>query len=383
MTYSADPPGTGGRALLAAGTATYDHFEGLDKVPASLHAVVDTLTKMGFTTVADAPGYSVNPEPAELRAAVRKAGRTAPVVVVYYTGHGAHPERDRYYLLSHRSVPADISESALPAADLPRLLTRRDENGEVETDQPVVLIILDCCYSGTGGMEVLSDSLRGIGNPNTWVIASASALEYAQQGLFAAALCDALERPTTGPSTRFLSLDTIVDAINEENSGQAEQKARVFQPVTGSEGIPPFFPNPHHELGLAGLTVSEQHWLSRLRGAPEETTTGYYLTGLTGRVTATERLARWMTDPGRNGLAVVTGSPGTGKSTLLALPVFLAQPSRREELLSAAGPGSLIRRAAALLPADSSIVAVHARGLNTDQVASMIAHGLGRTPSTA
>lgn len=208
MSHSADPSGTTGRALLAAGTATYDHFEALDKVPVALHSVVSTLTKMGFTTVAAAPGYSLDPEPGDLRAAVRRAGRTASVVVVYYTGHGAHPERDRYYLVNRRSLPADIDESALPVIQLPRLLTRRDANGEVEADQPVVLIILDCCYSGTGGMEVLSDSLRGIGNPNTWVIASASALEFAQQGLFATALCDALEHPTTGPSTRFLSLNT-------------------------------------------------------------------------------------------------------------------------------------------------------------------------------
>ena len=46
---SADRPGPADRALLAAGTATYDwhDFETLDKVPEALRAVVDTLARTG------------------------------------------------------------------------------------------------------------------------------------------------------------------------------------------------------------------------------------------------------------------------------------------------------------------------------------------------
>ena len=46
------------------------------------------------------------------------------------------------------------------------------------------------------------------------------------------------------------------------------------------------------------MTVADQqHWLSRLRGGPQESTTGFYLTGKTGRLRAAEHLAGWMTDP--------------------------------------------------------------------------------------
>jgi DNA-binding beta-propeller fold protein YncE len=379
---ASEPPG---RALLAAGTAVYDwpDFGNLEKVPASLHAIVDALTGLGFSTVIESPGYRVDPAPGELRAAVRQAAAAAPIVVLYYTGHGILPERDGYYLVNRRTRLTDMTATAMPAADIPRLLTRRDENGELADDQPTVLVILDCCYSGSAGMEMLGHALRGIGNPNTWVIASVSALEYAQQGRFAAAFCDAILRPTTGPSTRFLSLESVIQAVNDAQPGQPEQKARVFPPATGSAGIPPFFPNRNYWPGLAGLTVSEQHWLSRVRGAPQESTTGFYLTGRTGRVRAAEDLATWMTGPDRGGLALVTGSPGTGKSALLALPVLLAEPSRRKDLLSAAEHGSLIRRAADLLPAGTPVAAVHARGLNTDQAAGAIAHALGRSASTA
>ena len=381
----ADLPGTVDRVLLAAGTATYDchDFETLNKVPEALHAVVETLRGLGFAPVARPPGYHVDPAVKRLRTAAQKAAAASPVIVVYYTGHGAHPEKGPYYLVTKKSRPADLGGTAEPAADLLQLLTRRDIHGDVAADQPTVLVILDCCFSGGAGIEMLGDALRGIGNPNTWVIASAGALEYAQQGLFAEAFCDALRRPATGPSQRFVSLDWIVQAVNDAHAGQAQQQARLFPPATGSTGIPPFFPNPFYRPGLAGLTVADQHWLSRVRGGPEESTTGFCLTGKTGRLRAAEHLAAWMTDPGPKGLAVVTGSPGTGKSALLALPVLLSDRFRRADLLRTAGPGSLIQRTADLLPADTSVTAIHARGLNTDQAAGAIARALGREARTA
>ena len=374
------------RVLLAAGTASYDwpDFPALTEVPEALSAVVETLKYLRFNIVVQPPGYRLDSPVARLRREVRKAVAAAPVVVVYYIGHGADMERGTYYLVNKKSRPATLAESALAARDLLELLTLRDDHGGILADQPTVLVILDCCYSGSAGMTMLGEALRGVGNPNTWVIASAGPLEYAQQGLFAKAFCDALQRPTTGPSQRFIDPNSIVQAVNDAYAGQAPQQARVFVPAAGSTGIPPFFPNPSHQASLAGLTVADQqHWLSRVRGGPEESTAGFYLTGKTGRMRAAEHLARWMTDPSPKGLAVVTGSPGTGKSAVLALPVLLTDKSWRENLLRPAAPDSLIRRTARLLPADTPVTAVHARGLNTDQTAGVIADALGRAASTA
>ena len=383
---SASRPGAAERVLLAAGTASYDwpDFPALGKVPDALRSVVEMLKDLGFTTVARPPGYRLDPALAHLRAAVRKAAAAAPVVVVYYTGHGADLERGTYYLVGKKSRPAALGESALAARDLLELFTLRDDHGGMLTDQPTVLVILDCCYSGSAGMTMLGEALRGIGNPNTWVIASAGALQYAQQGLFARAFCDALRRPTTGPSQRYVDPNSIVDAVNDACAGQAQQKARVFSPAAGSTGIPPFFPNLSHQSGLAGLTVADQqHWLSRLRGGPQESTTGFYFTGKTGRLRAAGDLATWITDPMAKGLALVTGSPGTGKSALLALPVLLAERSRRADLLRATKPGSLIQHMAGLVPSGTPVTAVHARGLNADQAAAAIAQELGRESRTA
>ena len=381
---SADRPGRADRALLAAGTAAYDwhDFEALDKVPEALRSVVDTLAELGFSAVAESPGYAIDPTVDDLWAAVETAAAAAAVVVVYYTGHGAHPERGAYYLVTRQSRPSSLRRTAVAARDLLELLVRRDEQGEPMADQPVVLVIFDCCYSSAAAMEMLAEELRGKGNKNTWVIASAGPLEYAQQGLFAKAFCAAVRRPTAGASQDFVNLETIVQAVNDAHPG-AGQEARLFTPAGGFGGVAPFFANPVYRPGMAGLTVAEQHWLSRVRGGPEESTTGFYLAGRTGRVRAGEQLATWMAGAEPGGLAIVTGSPGTGKSALLALPVLLTQRPWRAELLRGAEPDSLVQRMAALLPSDTTIVAVHARGLNTDQAAAAVGQALGRVPRTA
>lgn len=335
---SAEEPDPTERVLLAAGASSYDsaHYLPLREVPRALRDVVGALKEFGFATVAQPPGYYLDQPVARLRAALRAAA-AAPVVVVYYTGHGHVLEGDTFYLVSKESQVTDLADSGLPARDLLIRFIRRSEDGEPRTDQPEVLVILDCCFSGTAGKMMLDDSLRMIGNQNVWVIASTGPAGYAQQGVFAEAFCNALRQPATGPSQRFVSLDGVVQAVNDACArAESGQKALLFPPGGSLAGIPSFFRNPLHRPGLAGLTVADQHWLSRVRGGPEDSTTGFYLSGMTGRLRAAEDLAAWMAGPELSGLAAVTGSPGTGKSALLSVPVLLAEPSWRAELLRAA-----------------------------------------------
>ena len=389
MTSSDNPLGAGRRVLLAAGTKTYLHgadfakpLATLDRVPYALRSIVETLTILGYAVKAVmARDYLLNPSVQRLKKSVRAAARSAPVVVVYYTGHGLKPERSPYYLLTAESKPGQLDETALEARKLLDLVLRRDTDDEPvpDNEQPQVLIILDCCFSGSGGIEALKESLQAIGNPNVWIFASASSVDYAQQGRFAAAFRQALLNPETGPSQQFLGLDWIAEKVK----ATLGQKAPYFPPGGESSGLPPFFPNPNYMPNLTGLTVAEQHWMTRLRGVPKDgTTRGFYVTGRTGRIRAVEDLARWMREPGSGGLAAVTGSPGCGKSAVLALPVILTEVQRRKILLEGAEQGSLLARAADQFEG-LRVLPVHARGMNTDQVARTIAGHLGHTSSSA
>ncbi len=375
---SADQAGAPVGVLLAAGTAHYDcaDFPPLDKVPASLETVVKTLSGLGYSTVAGPPGYAIDPGRIDLHTAIREAARTAPVVVIYYTGHGSQPERDTYYLVTRESDKENLPDYGVVAAAIPKLLIR-SEGQELAAEQPEALIILDCCYSGNGGQEIMADALRGIGNENTWIIASAGRIEEAQQGLFAAAFADAVQRPRTGVGTPYLSFEDVVGAINDALH-TAGQVARFFVPSGGGTRTPPFLPNRFYQEA-SGM----EHWLSVLRSMPELSGSGYYLTGRTGRIQASEDLARWMTDASRRGLAVVTGSPGTGKSVVLALMVLLSLTSGREVLLGAAGITEFAQRTADLLPPGTVSSSVHARRLTSDQVAAIIAESLDRQADSA
>jgi hypothetical protein len=381
---------SGERVLLALGTKTYRYGAGfreplanLDKVPDALGWVVEALTDLGYASeVAGSRGYLLNPSLQRLKDAVRAAAGSAPVVVLYYTGHGLKPERSPYYLVTAGARPGLLSNTALEARQLLDLVLRRDAYDEVASDdeQPQVLIILDCCFSGAGGIEALKESLQDIGNPRVWVLASASNVEYAQQGRFAAALRQALLDPDTGSSQQLLGLDWIAERINATLEA-AGQRARYFPPGGESTGLPPFFPNPKYVPSVAGLTVAEQHWVNRLRGAPTNSTTaGFYVTGRTGRIRVVEDLAGWMRDQERDGLAVVTGSPGSGKSAMLALPVLLSDGQRRDALVAGADQGSLVARAADLFEG-LAVLGIHARGMNPYQATDAIAQYLGRSAS--
>ena len=76
---------------------------------------------------------------------------------------------------------------------------------------------------------------------------------------------------------------------------------------------------------------------------------GFYLAGRTDASAATD-LAQWITDPDETELAVVTGSPGTGKSSLLALMTLLADDATRDNLLRHTTTTSIAHQAAHRCP---------------------------------
>ncbi|GGY05759.1 WD40 repeat domain-containing protein [Streptomyces hiroshimensis] len=350
------------------------------KVPWALSKVVEALRPLGYATVSGPPGYDVDLLRGDLCEKLREAAHAGEILMVYYTGHGVVRARDFYHLVLH-DTQKDVYCSAVNAAEIPVLVTRY-QGDNLAAEQPKVLLILDCCFAGTGATEIVSQALRGVGSENLWILASASGLEFAQQGVFAQWFTEALHKPPPlGCSAPWLPVNLLADAINAAHPS-ARQVVHYHPPATGDTVTPPFIPNPLYQEGVAGLTTAEQHWLSRLRGTPDTSTTGFYLTGRTGRVKAAQDLVRWLThDPKARGLAVVTGRAGTGKSALLSLPTLLCRPGGRS-FFEGAKLDRLITRTAEALPEETRLVAVHARGLNGDQVAHAIAVELGRESET-
>jgi WD40 repeat protein len=384
------------RVLLAIGTAYYtdpayqeskERCEEPDSlsqsVPRSLLAVVEAFGRSRVDVKLPSPGYLLNPHPDDqLRQVLAEAGNRGDIITIYYTGHGEKFDREGYVL-----VTSDFTKTqrwkGFKVREVPELVVRRRDDGEIDPDQPLTLLILDCCFSAGGGLEVLREALFEGTHPNLWVWATAGKTQYATSGVFAEALADLLRQPLVGPSTEYIPLDTVLNVIDDALRG-TDQRAEIFPPP-GFSLFPGFFPNREYIPQVSGLTVAEQHWISKARGGPEtaDSGAGFYLTGRTGRLRAAADLAHWIAVPAAGRVVFVTGGPGTGKSALLSLPVLLTDPASRDLLLTGTREGSLAHQVAALLPVDTSVVAIHARGLNTDQVAQAIGASLGRSATSA
>lgn len=372
------------RAIYSIGTSAYvDSAYGPlgPSVENSLAAIVEAFGSRSAVRCPSPPGYVLNPDSGEFKRILKEAGMAGDLIVVYYTGHGDAFEGDGYYLITTDFLSARRPETGMRATELPRLLVKREADGSRAREQPSMLLIIDCCFAGTGGREILRDNIFEATNTNIWVWATANVTEFAASGRFATALNKVLMNPPVGASSEHVPMETVIELVDEALDGSG-QRAWMYPPA-GFTRLPRFFPNPRYAPEVSGLTVDAQHWIAKVRGAPAGAGVGFYLTGRTGRASAAAGLAGWVAHADRGDLAVVTGSPGTGKSTLLALPVLLTQASSRRMLLSAAKEGSLTRSIGHLLPEHVNVIAVHARGQNTETVAQEIAKGLGFSGQSA
>lgn len=411
MTSQSGPDDAPTRVLLAAGTARYDspQHPSLELVPHALATVVEALRSRGFTPlksstkdeveqwvadlgvtldVPEIPGFLRDPDPGVLEDALSEAARAAPVVVFYYTGHGLKPEGGQYRVVPRGADPGR-PHTYVRVADLLEDLTPREaERLNFESSRPDVLVILDCCESGGVSEEMLRAALRESRRTRIWVLATARQDESAIQGRFADALAQALDEADVGAVMPFIPMSEVIRLVQKRlpNTGMDQQHLAALPPDEGITGSEPFFANPSFKPEVAeGVGEGLQHWLSRVRGLDDRADLGLYLAGRDGRVRAAARLADWMNDPQGSGLAVVTGSPGCGKSTLMAIPALLTGSEATRTLLTAdsANRNKFVAAIADRIPLDTSVAAIHARGLTADAVADRIADHLGRPSASA
>ncbi|MEU4541506.1 caspase family protein [Streptosporangium sp. NPDC023825] len=370
--------------LIAIGVSYYQKLpvdQQLSDVSLEVGRIVRAFTRLGYTHVLQ--DLIANPTQdrmrRELSAWLREPSRSSEdVVVIYYTGHGAI-EMGRHYLLTSDSAVNNLIGTAFPTDTIAYMLA----------GSPVqhLLVILDACYAGTGigDLTAVAAELSGIRfvqethGSGLWFVAAARPGDEAEQNVFVDALIRALETTKAGQRQRFIHPGEIIDSVNRDLMERGRRQRARYN-VGDSSGLPPFFVNPRYDSLLPyGIDLETQrrlrerdrqeHFSPRSRGVEFESEPGWYFSGR-DRILST--LVSWINEPqGDHHARVITGSPGCGKSAIIARLVMLSDDSYRrkvplEHVLPSAVP-----------PVGAVDVAVHLRNKHLEEVVATIAAGAG------
>ncbi|MFI9816230.1 S1 family peptidase [Saccharothrix variisporea] len=145
---------------------------------------------------------------------------------------------------------------------------------------------------------------------------------------------------------------------------QKSVRAGALLPV---EEVVRLWPDAAAHVGWR-VDPDDTHWLPRARGVePHDPTDEWHFVG---RHRALHDLATYLSGPGDGRVRAVIGSPGSGKSAVVARTVVLADRAARHLV-----PADSLSPDVALPPPGSVTVAVHARGKTLSQVVQAIADG--------
>ncbi|CCK31233.1 hypothetical protein BN159_6854 [Streptomyces davaonensis JCM 4913] len=359
---------SGGRRFLIA-TAVTDvtaHPE------AERPELVDDVRRMeelflGELGYARAAKVGLNPTREQLTDALRdlaKAPDRRPDdhVVLYLATHGVTAEHSgRHYLLLHDSDARDLRGTALPTEDLVAHLW---EDTEIER----LLVLIDACYAEEGADSALRTALEARrfrepvtehGSTGLVLISSSRRKEESFTGALSAAFDRAVRRQATaGHAPAHISLEHVMAAIRADPEVPRAQRP-VWSLTHATGDIPAFLPNPRHIPDADGLRLEEIDRIvalgARERGARDQDMRAFFLPrargtdvptedvwNFTGRHVAIADVTRWLA-PGRaeERLCVVTGDPGSGKSSLLGLVAVLTDPARTASVPRAGLPTEL------------------------------------------
>lgn len=271
------------------------------------------------------------------------------VVILHIIGHGLVHERTARLLV----VGADGRST--PRTDVERWLTAVE--GRVSDNAyagPHVLFLVDLCYAGK------VTRLEWQGNipdeeRRAWVIAATGQGAPAFGGRFTAAVSAVLERISAGAldisaTDEYVPVQKVAQEIRREVDRLAEgsYEQRVVSIRTDPASWPnfPFIPNPAYRasesMRLAGMRIDEMarpflddidegldwlHFASRAAGGTANEVDLDRPGVFRGRHKQLQTIAGILdaTSP-RPGLALITGSPGVGKSALLGITVCAAYP---------------------------------------------------------
>ncbi|WP_405590735.1 hypothetical protein [Streptomyces sp. NBC_01190] len=277
--------------------------------------------------------------------------------------------------------------------------------------RPRVLFTLDLCNSGTV-TELPWQPRYDRSGRRGWVVAACQPDRDAFNGHFTKALTTVLgdmaaSRTDLTPSAPYIPLGTVVDAVRRTTLELADAHRIYRQYVTTSRVevsdeavVLPLFPNPAHKPAhrtgqqpAAGAASSRRLDANRKLGAfldaaEHGTDLRHFVdsaagldgfrevpegfgAAFTGRAHELRRLSRWLGGDEASPVAVVTGSPGAGKSALVGVLVCAAHPELRTPTRA------LWENLATAPPPVGGLVAAHARARGLEALTGSLARRLG------
>ena len=380
------PGGGGGRRFLLTGVVSRYQLEpswDREELAGDLQAMVDLFCgELGYWHV---PTMGLDPTALQIQDALRDFCTAADrqpddYIVVYLAGHGEIlPVGDtgfEHILLPADASPTDLRRRAVKSGDLAEWLL---------ADTPVrrLLLVVDACYSGMGGLDFARNALARTGTPpqlahgegsGVVVVTATAPAQQAIAGAFTAAFTRAVRsQATAGHAPRALSIDAVLNVLREDPGLPASQQAQ-WALVAGSGAIPDFLPNPRSDVALVDLDLDEQDRRWRAQRTLEQQRAGELraqfiprIAGFTGRHRALVAITRWMDTPADGLPVIVTGDPGSGKTAVLGLLAALADPARRPTVPRDGLSAGVIPRP------DAIDVAIYAGNLTTGQVLAGLA----------
>jgi hypothetical protein len=368
--------------------AERDFRDGIDEqvaVASAWWCDTETLRERAFTTVSPTSLSTRGDLEAYLHDNRLREASPDDVLVVYVTGHGHRGPSGTHYLLMPKGDPDRPTRDGFRTTDLACTV--------LDSDATHVLVIVNACFANA----VQNDLHRALQDlpaerrhlKTLSVITSADFDERPRVREFSTVLARTVHqlRTTAGIAGPELTIEEFFEEL--ARAARHDSACPLLEPFkvwpTGYSGTPTAcLPNPGYTPPDDVVTPARQqvavsateldYWLARASGRPDATDSGWYFSGR-------EALSRTVNDflAHGQGVLVVTGTAGTGKSAVIARtvtltdPAFLADPRYTEAVRQAQATESLP-------PPESVDVAVTARNKDSTDLLTYILTATGTRP---
>jgi WD40 repeat protein len=382
------------RSLFIVATDAYEADSGLppvDDLDAGLSLVVDSFTALGYEWSTDAIARNAPPEALRSQLADWFADKgPQDILALYVTGNAERLDPAVTGLAApHLVLHTTRSRAGHARGTLSIEALLEGVYGRAPEERIRQLMLVLDMHVADPGIGATSQELGAALDPlrpadsnlpaGAHVILVTRSRWDAPSWRFMACWQAAVRAPDLAPrEQRYLDLGRLADRVRGTLGGeQALQTVSLHQRGPDNHCLP----NPRHHLAGIDPAEMEQWWEPTARAVPlgsgavrtRPSATGPLLWFFSGRRRLNREIVHWLSSPSEPVL-VLTGPPGSGKSTVLARTVALTAPDVRASLSD--NPDALLGEASP--PEDFRFAAtIWAHRLGVDQVAARIRAALG------